>query len=227
LRPVWRNELGGLTYEVTDARGTRRFVKWAPAGVGLDLVAEAVRLRWAASRVPVPPVLDAGADASGEWLVTAALPGESAVAPRWLADPAPAVRAIGVGLRRLHDALPVTDCPFSWSVATRVDRAGARGSWSGRDRDRWLRTAPPVDRLVVCHGDACSPNTLLDDAGRFVGQVDLAALGVADRWADLAVATYSLGWNYGPGWQDVLLASYGIAPDPERTAYYRALWDVT
>jgi kanamycin kinase len=49
---------------------------------------------------------------------------------------------------------------------------------------------------------------------------------VADRWADLAVATWSLGWNYGPGWDATLLDAYGVAPDPERTAYYRLLWEL-
>ena len=47
---------------------------------------------------------------------------------------------------------------------------------------------PRIDRLVVCHGDACAPNTLLHDDGRFAAHVDLGSLGVADRWADIAVA---------------------------------------
>jgi hypothetical protein len=53
---------------------------------------------------------------------------------------------------------------------------------------------------VVCHGDACVPNTLLDRTGRWIGHVDLGTLGVGDRWADLAIATLSTEWNYGPGW---------------------------
>ena len=36
----------------------------------------------------------------------------SAVDPQWVADPRTAARAIGAGLRLLHDALPVADCPF-------------------------------------------------------------------------------------------------------------------
>ena len=76
VRPVWVNELGGITFEIGTA-GRRRFVKWAPAGSGLDLAAD----------------------------------------------------------------------------------------------------------------------------GRCSGQVDLGELGVADRWADLAVATWSTTWNYGPGWE--------------------------
>jgi len=49
---------------------------------------------------------------------------------------------------------------------------------------------------------------------------------VADRWADLAIATWSAEWNYGPGWERPLLDAYGIRPDPDRTRYYRLLWDL-
>jgi aminoglycoside phosphotransferase len=93
-----------------------------------DLDREASRLRWARRFTAVPKVLDRGTDASGEWLLTAGLPGDSAV---------------------------------------------------------------------------------------------------SDRWADLAVATWSIDWNYGLGWQRVLLDAYGVAPDPERTAYYRLRWDLS
>jgi kanamycin kinase len=37
----------------------------------------------------------------------------------------------------------------------------------------------------------------------------------------------SIGWNYGPGWKQVLLDAYGIAPDAERTRYYRLLWELS
>ena len=63
-------------------------------------------------------------------------------------------------------------------------------------------------------------------AGVFSGHVDLGSLGVGDRWADLAVVTWSAVWNYGPAWESVLLRAYGVDPDPERIAYYRLLWDL-
>jgi kanamycin kinase len=89
-----------------------------------------------------------------------------------------------------------------------------------------LADIPAVDRLVVCHGDACAPNTLITEDGRWSGHVDLGDLGVADRWADLAIASWSLAWNYGPGWDGLLLDAYGVAADPGRTRYYRLLWDL-
>ena len=67
----------------------------------------------------------------------------------------------------------------------------------------------------------------LDGAGRGIAHVDLGALGTADRWADIAVASMSTEWNYGPGYEDLLIEAYGVDPDRERLAYYRDLWDAT
>jgi aminoglycoside phosphotransferase len=237
---VWENELGGLTFEV-GAGADRCFVKWSPAASGIDLAAEAARLPWAVSFTPVPRLLGQGADGGGSWIVTAAVPGLFAVADRWKAEPATAVTAIGAGLRAMHEALPVAACPFSWMAAGRLADARRRAGQGLIDPAGWhedhqplgigralelLADIPPVDRLVVCHGDSCAPNTLLTDDGRWSGHVDLGELGVADRWADLAIATWSTGWNYGPGWERLLLDAYGIAPDPDRTRYYRLLWDL-
>lgn len=240
LRPVWVNVLGGTTFEIDDGYA-RSFVKFAPAGSGLPLAREAERLAWAQRFTPVPHVLAAGSDHTGTWLHTAALPGGNAVDARWLADPAPAVVAIGRGLRALHDRLPVDECPFTWSVESRLASAEDRFARGQIDVARWhadyrhLTVAealvqamdrPPIDHLVVCHGDACAPNTLVDDDGHWAGHVDLATLGVADRWADLAIASWSLDWNFGPGWQGVFFAAYEIDPDPERIAYYRLMWEL-
>jgi kanamycin kinase len=227
-RLVWSNEVGGHTFAID-----RTFVKWSP----FELERERIRLAWAAPVIPVPRVIDHGRDAGGTWFVTEALPGESAIAPRWRADPRTAVIAIATGLRTLHDTLPVEHCPFSWSATERAASAERRRDSLAKMRDEHealgiaelLRRAaapPPLDKLVVCHGDPCSPNTLIGDDGRCSGHVDLGALGVGDRWGDLAVASWSLAWNYGAGWDDLFFATYGVAPDPTRIAYYRMLWDL-
>jgi kanamycin kinase len=240
VQPVWENELGGLTYRLAGG-GSDRYVKWQPAGTAVELDAEAVRLRWAIDYLAVPQVLGQDSDADGAWLITRGLPGASAVDPRWTRDPAPAAAAIGRGLRIMHDTLPAAGCPFSWSVDDRLTAVLERADsglldpvgWNPDHRRldvtealRLLRHRPSIDRLVVCHGDACAPNTLLNEDGTFAGHVDLGSLGVADRWADLAIATWSTTWNYGPGWESVVLDAYGIEPDAERIAYYRLLWDL-
>jgi aminoglycoside phosphotransferase len=242
VRAVWQNELGGLTFQI-GAGSARQFLKWTPPSSGIDLTDEVARLRWARPFIVVPEVLDQGADASGSWMLTAGLPGRSAVDDHWKRDPSTAVRAIGAGLRALHETLPVAECPFEWSASSRLERVRARAAAARIDPGDWhedlrrfgpasraldmLADPPPVDRLVVCHGDSCAPNTLIGDDGRCSGHVDLGRLGLADRWADLAIATWSTQWNYGPGWEEPLLEAYGIEPDPERTSYYRLLWDLS
>ena len=178
---AWENE-DALTFEVGTGPD-RCFVKWAPAGSPLDLAAEAARMTWALAYTPVPRVLGLDADSEGSWLVTTALPGHSAVSPRWLADPRTAVTAIGEGLRAMHDALPVTGCPFSWSAQDRIaaaQRAAAAGrldtsDWAPEHLELGIEGAlaqaqdiPPDDKVVVCHGDACAPNTLIAGDGRWV-----------------------------------------------------------
>jgi kanamycin kinase len=209
IEAVWRNELGGLTF-----RDAERFYKWNPLGSGLDLEVERGRLAWARRYVTVPEVLEFARDDAAQLLVTRALPAEGAVARRWRERPVDAVRAIGRGLRHLHDTLPVADCPFDWSPQTR----GCAQRLPGRE-------APDIDLLVVCHGDACAPNFLIDDGGAPAGFVDLGSLGVADRWADLAVTSMSLHWNFDPPAEDAFWAAYGIEPDAERIAFYRDLWN--
>jgi len=202
---VWVNELGGVTFDAGD-----RFVKWNPLSTGISLDDEVVRLAWAARWHPVPRIIEVGSDATGEWLVTQAIDGRSAI---YSADPVRAAFEIGRGLRRLHDELPVDECPWDWSVESRA-RPGLE-----------LGDVPAIDRLVVCHGDACAPNTLVDAEGRFVASVDLGNLGLADRWADLAVGSMSLEWNFGAGFDDAYFAGYGIAPDATRIEFYRRLWN--
>ena len=204
---IWQNELGGLTYRLGG-----QYLKWNPRATGIDLVREAARLEWISARHPAPPVLEFGSDDQAEWMLTAAIPGGYAVGDAWRARPSEAIAAIAAGLRAIH-ALPVADFPTEWRGTTWVDRQPDN-----------LGARPPIDEPMVVHGDACAPNTLITDDGAWSGNVDFGDLGVGDRWADLAVASMSLDWNFGEGHQDEFYEAYGVEPDEERIRYYRSLW---
>ena len=206
---VWRNELGGLTFRIDD-----QFVKWNPRRTGIDLDRECARLAWMAGRHPAPRVVACGGDTEHQWLVTSAVPGESAVGDRWRARRSEAIRAIATGLQAIH-SIPIHDFPDEWASQVWVAREPAS-----------LGPRPPIDAPVLVHGDACAPNTLISPEGRWTGNVDFGDLGVGDRWADLAVASLSLDWNFGEGHQDELFDAYGIERDQERIGYYRALWEL-
>jgi len=239
--PAWENLAGGLTFFL-HGKGEDLYAKWMPVTGAIDLGEESARLEWARPHTPVPEVLEVGHDNEGSWLVTRAIDAKNAVAPEWIAEPEVAVRAIGVGLRQLHERLPREECPFSWSRETRLASALSLIANRGVEREALhelhtnlsdeeiveiLTSWSTDDDLVVCHGDACAPNTLLDKSGLWCAHVDFGCLGVADRWADLSVASWSTQWNYGPGWERILYDAYEIEPVEEKIRFYRLLWDVS
>ena len=239
---VWVNQLGGLALFVSDI-SSHLFLKWMPVRSGIDLNVEAEKLRWASTFTPVPRVVDRGSDEEGTWLLMEAISAQNAASPLWRREPLMATAALGEGLRAMHDVLPVSECPFTWSAEERgasVRRRVESGELARIEPSDWNRefsTLPldsavaelsdiPSEDLVVCHGDACVPNTLIDEHGRWTAHVDLGSLGVGDRWADLAVASWSTVWNFGPGWEANVFSSYGIEPDDEKIRYYRLLWEL-
>jgi kanamycin kinase len=206
---VWRNELNGLTFRIG-----HRFLKWNPRSTGIDLDRERVRLEWLAARHPAPRVAGHGTEADAQWLLTEALDGHSAVGDEWRARRPEAIRAIATGLRAIH-AISIDDFPDAWA---------AQG-WVGR-QPASLGTRPPIDVPVLVHGDACAPNTLISDAGTWTGNVDFGDLSIGDRWADLAIASLSLDWNFGEGHQPEFFDAYGVSADEDRIRYYRSLWEL-
>jgi kanamycin kinase len=225
---------------ITVWRSDSLFAKVRPVGQSYPIANEASRMRWARRYLAVPEVLECVVDDGLEWLMTAPLPGRDATTREVKADPATIVSAVARGLRRFHEALPVGDCPFDFRLDVAIDAVQRRHA-SGlidHERDfheeykhltldeavaRLVNDRPDEIDVVVCHGDPCFPNFLVQD-GEVTGYLDLGEVGVADRWWDLAVATWSVGWNVGPGWEDLFLESYGVPRDAERQDYYRLLY---
>jgi kanamycin kinase len=246
---AWDFNPGAETWRVQQPGGDVIFVKTSPAGQGLagdrlageGLAGEAARMRWAGEHgLAVPRVIDVGRDDDTEWLVTAALTGQDATADELTADPRRLVRLLGAGLRAFH-AAPAAQCPFRLGVEQAIADAAARAAADLVAADdlhpehahltpqaaaaELRRLRPDKSCLVVCHGDYCLPNVLID-GWAVAGYVDLGALTVADRWRDLAVGSWSVTWNLGPGWEDEFFDSYGIKRDEQAIAFYRLLYDL-
>jgi len=219
--PVWSNEIGGTTWRFDGDPVT--YLKIGPPHPEVEFAAETARLAWVGQYVPAPRVAGTGEINGLLWLETEALPGFGAVSGHFspggagYRPPAEVATALGRALRQLHEALPAASCPWTWSIADSLALA------STETREQFT-PAPDLD-LVVCHGDACNPNFLLDDDLACTGYVDLGHLGVADRWADIAPATMSLVWDFGDGLTDAFLEGYGIALDERKLAFYGRLWD--
>jgi kanamycin kinase len=224
------------------ARGAERcFLKVrAPGRHHYSLADERDRLGWLHGRARVPDALDYGMDENAEWLLLSPLPGRDATDDGLRSDPSALVPGLARGLRRWHDSLPVAECPFDFTNDTAIAHVRRRLAdglfdhdydwheefrhYSGAEAVARLEELRPADEdLVVCHGDYCFPNVLVED-GEVTGYLDVGELGVADRWWDIAVGAWSSVWNLGPGYEELFYSSYGVEPDPRRIEFYRLLY---
>jgi streptomycin 3"-kinase len=249
--PVSTGESGAEVFRRDDGELFAKRV--APDGVD-DLLAERMRIEWlAGTGIPGPSVVDwSTTPDGGAGLVMTAVPG----VPASELDPGTLLRAwpslVGM-LRRLHE-LPVADCPFERRLETMFRRAEdvvrrdavnpefLTEDQQGRPFTELLadlraeldeRLAQEPDDLVVCHGDACLPNFLVDpDTLTCTGLIDLGRLGTADRHADLSLLQANARETWKPDDEpraDRLLADcYGPTRiDPARLRFYLHLDPLT
>lgn len=247
--PVTSGESGARVFRSVDGS---RYAKCAQAD---PLARERDRIQWLSDAgVPGPSVLEWIAGDDGACVVTSAVRGVSAEAlpaeTLWRAWP-----AITEAVRQLH-SLPVEDCPFSrdltemFAIAEDVVARGAVDpEFLPVDQQRTSpaellgRLAPQVGQRVaeeaadsvVCHGDLCLPNIVLDpDTVTVAGFIDLGRLGRADRYADIALLLANARETWGDESQavaaDAVFADgYGVTLDTERQRFYLHLdpltWD--
>ena len=218
-----------------------RYLKVNSSDANVTLRREAAAMRWAGKYLRVPEVLADGSADGFDWLLTGEMRGDSAIKDDWRANPEWLVPIVARGLRAFHEALPVADCPFRFTVRDAVAVAMARVANGRATRDdlheehqhmtleeavaRLEATAPTDEDLVVCHGDYCYPNMFIEGA-EVTGYLDLGELGVADRWWDVATGMWSTTWNVGPGYEELFAESYGVAIDAAKVAYYRLQYDL-
>jgi len=237
----------------SDAKVFRRsdgavYAKYAAAD-GIDqLRDERDRIAWLGTTgIPGTDVVDFAESTDGAYLLTTAVPGVTGIdLPRNTHEKA--LHRLAAALRSLHELNPA-DCPFTRPVTTVLDEAAdvvRRGAVNPQFlNDEWRRQRPEdlldqlraelpyaqlhaPDDLVVCHGDPCLPNVFFDpDSLEVTGFIDLGRLGVADRYADLALTTAQLSneWGLDPA---AFLSAYGLAdPDVRRLAFYLLLDPLT
>lgn len=215
------------------------FVKSGSGRAADDVTDEMTRLLWLSGRVAAPEVSAFVRTPDEAWLVTTALPGDTAY--NWLLANEETgetiVDALASFLRQMH-ALPAHECPFSAGLNLKLKVARARidgglvdiddfdeerEGWSAEDVWHALQTkGVPCEDLVVTHGDFSLDNVLIQ-SGAVGGCIDVGRLGVADRYQDLAILWNTLG-DFGPELQGRFLRQYGVlAPDEEKLRYYLML----
>lgn len=223
----------------------RTYAKTAATSATLaELLDERDRLTWLATTpIDAPRVVDWQERDGVATLVTSTLPGVPA-SDLPAADARAAARGLVEFLELLH-ALPVGECPFDRRLGVTVGAAAEnvaagevdeadfdeeRRGWTAEAllgrllADRERAQAGEAGDLVVCHGDFCLPNALVDpDTARVTGILDVGRLGVADRHLDAALLVRSMAAvELNPGYGPELAAwvAERLGADPWRIEFY-------
>ncbi|MFI9624562.1 APH(3'') family aminoglycoside O-phosphotransferase [Streptomyces sp. NPDC052042] len=248
--PVHTGESGADVFRSADGG---RYAKCVAASDAAELRAERDRIAWLGDQgVPGPRVLDCRSGDAGACLVTSTVPGVPADELS-----AAELRAswghIADAVRALH-TVPVRRCPFRRDLDRMIALAHdvvSRGAVNpeflpveqqhtpaGELLDRLIpqtarRREQETADTVVCHGDLCLPNIVLDPRTLDVsGFIDLGRLGLADRYADLSL----LLANARETWADeedaraadaAFAERYGITLDHDRRRFYLHLDPLT
>ena len=235
-RPVTLGNSGAQVFRLVAAGKPTLFFKKSEAAYGSQRRAEAARLEWLQNKLPVPKTVYFYEDEFQTALVTTAVPGSDLT---HFNGESPALKrrmtvALALSLKQFH-AAEAHGCPFDHSAARELERLEThlleREALTGDSPDlqtarlslEKLHQTQPREDLVLTHGDACLPNILVLNS-ELSGFIDLGAVGLGDRCRDLERACWSLGYNYGEGFDEVFLGAYGATElDRTKLDFYREL----
>ncbi len=251
-KPVAEGEADAIVLRHESGERYAKIISHAGVGVGA-LEAERDRVEWlSGTGVPGPSVLGWRATEHGACLITSAVVGVPAdqLTAAQLAQAWPAICST---LNQLH-SIPVDSCQYGRTLEEMMALARATVAedrvhpeflprsladtpptaiLASLERDLPLRREQEAADAVVCHGDFCLPNIVIDtDTWLVAGLIDLGRLGRADPYADIAL----LLANARETWPDEEIAShadrdfssrYGITLAPDRMDFYLGLDPLT
>jgi aminoglycoside 3'-phosphotransferase-2 len=223
-------------YRLTMPKEPTLFLKHVEATYAAELRDEAERLAWLQGKLPVPKVVQYLDAATGVYLVTEAIPGHDLTEFNQDSDVVKRQMTVELawGLRRVH-ALDPAGCPFdhtpvrqlAWLESQLVEHGGTAPSDQLKAAylllNKLKAELPEADDLVFTHGDPCLPNILVEE-DRLSGFIDLGSAGIGDRYRDLALARWSLGYNFGPGYDTLFFDAYGLPElDKAKLVFHQAV----
>lgn len=222
------------------------FLKILPTSSSADskLLDEKNKQEWLRKNtlLPIPKILYYNKNKDHEFLLTTELKGTAAYKLPKL-DRKEATIILARTLKRIHE-IPIENCPFYFSlekilskiknkienktieetIVKKYSKAGIK--IDDVFQDYLIQEMPKKEDLVFCHGDYCLPNVLIKN-NSLTGIIDWGYAGIADRYFDLAMSTWSLSYNYKENNEklvELYLKEYGIDKlDQKKFYYYRTL----
>lgn len=206
-------------------------------------------MRWLEGKLPVPKVLCYERDEEFQYLLMSRVPGKMSCDAYYLEHPQELLEKLTEALRLLW-RVDISDCPRNRDLDAELKEARYRVDHNMVDPNNvepetfgpggfenpeallaWLEAHRPAYEPVFSHGDFCLPNVFIEN-GEISGFIDLGAMGIGDKWRDIALCWRSLKHNFDGSYggkicqdfdPDCLFDALGIEPDREKLKYYLLL----
>lgn len=204
-------------------------------------------MRWLEGKLPVPKVICVVKEKGLCYLLMSRIKGKMSCDEYYLERPDELCEHLSTALEMLWD-VDISDCPRVTTIDDELidaryqvenklydlsnaepDTFGENGRFKNPEELlKWLEENKPTFEPCMSHGDFCLPNIFIDDC-KISGFIDLGAMGVADKWRDLASCYRSLKHNFdgtfgGKVYEDfspdLLFEKLSIEPNWEKINYY-------
>lgn len=192
---------------------------------------EGENLSWLESKIRVPKVYKTGRIEDCYYVVMEKLPGRMFQETFTYLSVEDVIKLYARAIRQFHE-IDSTGIPFNHSLKMKLEdvkRTVDEGKITNQyfEREFQEMTVSEVyelmlsyqqeeDNLVLCHGDVCMPNMMIDESNT-IGYIDIVQIGTCDRYLDIAIGLRSLRYNlevynhtFKKEYIDIFKQAYGI-----------------
>lgn len=202
---------------------------------------EVVMMKWLHGKLCVPDIIDTYEDGENFYLLMSKISGEMACSDSNKSMPEETVRLLADGIKMFR-SIPADVCPITNNTDAMLKQALYNIEHGLIEKEDWtweltaelglttttevydyLNSNRPDEDLVVSHGDYCLPNVFIEN-GKISGFIDLGDSGVSDKWHDIMMCLWSIGYNLKTDkYNDLFFERLEIVPDYEKLRYYEIL----
>lgn len=200
------------------------------SGTTYSVRREADVMKWLSEKLNVPKVIEAGEQGDDEFLVMSEIKGKHI--DDYIKEPECYVTYLAEAIHLLQK-IDISECPFSSNADMRLEELDflLKNNLADIDTNHWEKTTEfssptelyewlcdnkPIEEYVFTHGDI-GANLFVKDGEIFF--YDLARMGIADRWVDIAFAVRDIRKEC-PDYERLFFDILGVKPNYEKINYY-------
>lgn len=211
-----------------------------------EVLEEGKNLQWLDKHIAVPKVYELGYEDNYYYIIMEKLSGTMFQELFTTYSLEAVVKKYALLIKQFHQ-IPYNQLPYNHNlenkllaVKTNVETGKVKEQYFEREfrhlhtkqmYELLLQNQVAEDHLVLCHGDVCMPNIMMEGM-ELSGFIDVMNMGVCDRYLDIAIALRTLrynfelyGYTFTKEYQDIFCKTYGITELNQQKLFFYIILD--